>query len=97
MIGRAPFPNSDRFDGIDVGRPVNAAVAEQVGLPVTLDVEFPQHAPVRDRFIEDTGAHGLALVTDVARQGNVDRQEFHRLACLPARGGARSACANMKL
>jgi len=58
---------------IDHHRPVRAAVARFVGLPIAIDIEGAHHDTSRHGPLEHRGADHLALPRDILGQSDIDR------------------------
>jgi hypothetical protein len=51
-----------------------AAVADQVALSVTVEIEPTRHAPARNGALPDRGMDGLPVPRDILWKTDVDRQ-----------------------
>ena len=69
---------------MDENDPVLGAVARQIALTITVDVEPSYHVPALNGRLPDGGVDGSPLPLDVAWQAHIDReQKRHRF--LPRR------------
>ena len=74
-----------------------AAVARQVALSVTVDVELAGHARPVDRTFPDPGVDGSALPLDVLGQADVQgEQRCHGVARAPQVGGKSTSTMRSK-
>ncbi len=58
---------------VDHHGPVLPAVACEVSLAVSVQIQAPRHHPARDGFLPDAGVHQLALPFDVTWKTDIDR------------------------
>jgi hypothetical protein len=65
---------------VDVHRGVLAPVADEVGLPVAVDVEAPDRPPSLDGRLPDRGPDALSAPDDLAREADVDGDEVGHAA-----------------
>src|SRR5215210_6493071 len=78
-----PFPILVVLDRVRVGRLINSAVAQEVRLPVPVEVQCPEHDPSFDRPLEDSCRDRLTPVHDLRRWRNVYGEQFHPTILLP--------------
>ena len=71
------FPVGMVLDRVDQHGPERAAVADEVGLPVAVDVESVDPYAPDDGLLEDAGSDGLALNGDLPGKRDVHRHELH--------------------
>ena len=69
------LPVAIRFDLIDEDRALLTAVAGQVALPVSLEIQPADAAAATHRILPDRGVHRATLPRDVARQSDVHREQ----------------------
>ena len=71
------FPVGIVLERVNQHGPERAAMADEVGLAIAVDVEsVDPYAPV-DGLLEDPGSHGLALDCDLPGKRDVHRHELH--------------------
>ena len=67
------LPITIRLDLVDEDGALLAAVAGQVALSISFQIQPPDPAPARQRFLPDPGVHGTTLPLDVAWKTYVHR------------------------
>jgi hypothetical protein len=67
------LPIAIRFDLVDEGGSLLTAVAGQVALTVSVQIQPADPAAAAHRILPDPGVHGAALPLDVARKSDVHR------------------------
>ena len=67
-----------------------AAVADQVALPVAVEIEPPRHAPARNGALPDRRVDRFAAPRDIVRKTDVNRQQPPNGRFLLARSGGDS-------
>ncbi len=75
MPSKLAFPIAVRVDLVNEHRPLLAAVARQISLTVTVNVEPPHPVGTGHRVLEDPRKDRPALPRHILRQADVDRQQ----------------------
>src|SRR5262249_23494730 len=69
------LPVGIRLDLVDVDRALLPAVAAQVTLTISVDIQSTHPAAATHRVLPDRGVHRAALPRDVAWESDVDREQ----------------------